>query len=56
MNSSHLEGLWPNHLLSSSLGAASLSHRSTLALSLLRPLGQSLSTRTLAPSSSDGGS
>ncbi len=54
LNSSHLLGSWPNHFRSSVLGAMSLSHRSTLAFSLVKPRGQSLSTRMRLPSSLSG--
>src|SRR5574340_73426 len=56
LNSCHLEGSWKNHFLSSSLGAMSFSHSSIFAPSFLMPLGHSLSTRILLPSSAEIGS
>jgi len=51
---SHLSGSWPNHFRSAVLGAMSLSHRSTLAFSFVKPRGQSLSTRMRRPSCLSG--
>ena len=41
----HFFGSCPNHFRSSVLGAISFNQRSTFAFSLVKPRGQSLSTR-----------
>jgi hypothetical protein len=47
LNSSHFFSSCPNHFLNALLGAISFCQRSILALSLLKPRGQSLSTNIL---------
>jgi len=55
-NSSHFAVSWPNHVRSTGLAPASLTHRSTFACSFDIPRGQSRSTSIRYPSSAVGGS